>query len=257
MFSNLDVEFAFSKLIPLVKDAGTLIMRHREAGFGVEHKGDASPVTIADREADALITAGLRQDFPLVPIISEEAETQDVIQQAEAFWLVDPLDGTKSFVRGGKGFTVNIGLIEARSPVLGVIYIPALGVLYYGAVGYGAFRQRDGEAVERIGVRDVPAQGRSAAISHDHAAGETAEILEAYRVVETVSASSSQKFCRVAEGSADIYPRMGPTMEWDTAAGHAILLAAGGSMTMLDGSPFLYGKQGFLNGGFIALGADL
>jgi 3'(2'), 5'-bisphosphate nucleotidase len=255
MFSSLDANTAISVLNHLAKEAGRIIMQHRAQGFGVEHKGDASPVTIADKDADKLITAGLRKHFPHVPIISEEAETQDDILHAGAFWLIDPLDGTKNFVRGGKGFTVNIGLIEQRHPVLGVIYLPAQGVLYYGAVGYGAFRQYDGDTPERIRIRHMPAHGRVAAISHDHAAGETEEILKRYQVVETVSASSSQKFCRVAEGAVDIYPRMGPTMEWDTAAGHAIVLAAGGSMTQLDGSAFLYGKEGFLNGGFIALGA--
>jgi 3'(2'), 5'-bisphosphate nucleotidase len=250
-FSDKNV---FLTLTHLAKDAGKLIMHYREQGVGVVHKADCSPVTIADKEADKLITAGLLTHFPHIPIISEEAETQQSIVGAEAFWLVDPLDGTKNFVRGGKGFTVNIGLIEHGCPVAGVIYIPAQGVLYYGAVNHGAFRQRDGSDVESIAVRDVPDSGRVAAISHDHAVSETQEILSAYRVIETVSASSSQKFCRVAEGSADIYPRLGPTMEWDTAAGHAILLAAGGSMTQPDGQPFMYGKQGFLNGGFIALG---
>ncbi len=230
-------------------------MEIRLEGIDATIKDDLSPVTRADREADALIIEGLLARFPHVPVISEEEDIRLDISQAPYFWLVDPLDGTKNFIRGGNGFTVNIGLIHNNQPILGVIYIPAQGMLYYGAVGVGAFRRRDDETAPiEITARAMPEYNRTGIISHDHAKEDTKLWLKRYKITQTSSASSSQKFCRVAEGEADIYPRTGPTMEWDTAAGHAIVLAAGGRMTTLEETPFTYGKEGFLNGGFVVLG---
>jgi 3'(2'), 5'-bisphosphate nucleotidase len=258
MIQKDQLETMLPELCALAVAAGERIMQIRAEGVSAEYKEDASPVTRADKEADAMIVARLRQLAPAVPVISEESESQQDISQAPNFWLVDPLDGTKNFIRGGTGFTVNIGLIAHGTPILGVIYLPAQGILYFGAQGTGAFRKRDDEAqAQRITTRPMPAQDRTAIISHDHAREDTAAWLERYGITQTSSASSSLKFCKIAEGEADVYPRTGPTMEWDTAAGHAIVLAAGGSMVTLDEQPFLYGKPQFLNGGFVVCGALL
>lgn len=251
--SFLKTELPF--LTDLAIRAGERILEIREEGMDAQRKADNSPVTRADKEADAMITQALITRFASIPIISEEEEHRVDVINAPHFWLVDPLDGTKNFIKGGNGFTVNIGLIENGTPILGVIYIPAQGILYYGLKDYGSFRKRDNETeATRITCRQQPEEGGIGIISHDHAGDDTHAWLRRYHISETTSASSSQKFCRVAEGAADIYPRTGPTMEWDTAAGHAIVLAAGGSMTTLEETPFVYGKEGFLNGGFIVLG---
>ena len=170
------------------------------------------------------------------------------------FWLVDPLDGTKEFISRNGEFTVNIALVEGGQPVLGVVLAPALGKVWWGAMGHGA-RMRD-EAGERpIAARPRPAEGVVAVASRSHSDAQTEAFLDAQGVAERISAGSSLKFCLVAEGRADLYPRFGRTMEWDTAAGHAVLAAAGGRVTTRDGAPFLYRKPGFENPAFIAAGA--
>jgi 3'(2'), 5'-bisphosphate nucleotidase len=218
-------------------------------------KADASPVTAADEAGEAVILAGLRELTPGVPIVAEEAmakgEIPDVGQGP--FWLVDPLDGTKEFISKNGEFTVNIGLIEGRQPILGVVLAPAKGLAWWGSMGQGACR-REGGAVSQIRVRPRPAQAAVAVASRSHRDAETDAWLAVEGITDTVSAGSSLKFCLVAGGKADVYPRFGPTMEWDTAAGHAVLLAAGGRVSTVAGEPFRYAKPGFKNPGFIAEG---
>lgn len=225
-------------------------MSYQKTASVLYKKEDFSPVTEADREADTLIVGALRTLTPDIPVVSEEGEKPDV-SQAPYFWLVDPLDGTKSFLRGKGYFTVNVGLIENRkNPVLGVIYDPANKAMYYGSA-QGAFREYNG-AVESMHVRKRQAQMMTALISHSHLSKETEEYLQKQSITIQVPCASSIKFCMLAQGTADVYPRFGTTMEWDIAAGHAILNAAGGKLTMPDDQPFLYGKKDFVNGDFIA-----
>lgn len=227
------------------------------AGGGHETviKPDHSPVTDADMAAHYMIVDALHQWTPEIPVVSEENSAQPDIGASTCFWLVDPLDGTKSFIRGDDEFTVNIALIEGDRPVFGVIYIPVEATLYYGSEAYGAYRQKPDDAPRHIRARQQPEDGATVLVSQSHNTPATDAFMANLTVAETQRASSSLKFCRVAEGAADVYPRYGRTMEWDTAAGHAILAAAGGRMETEDGKPFLYGKQGFENGGFIAWGA--
>lgn len=240
------------QLSTITKEAGELIMQARADGLSVQYKGDASPVTHADEQANALIEEALQKAFPAIPVISEEGKNEAVVVHAPYFWLVDPLDGTKGFIRGEDEFTVNIGLIENRKTVAGVIYLPARDVLYLGSDEAGAWRIGKDGREEAIRVNVPEGNKRSALTSKHHASEKEKEILSRYEITRQVGASSSFKFCLVADGTADIYPRTGPTMEWDTAAGHAILLAAGGKMTTLEGRVFLYGKHDFRNPGFIA-----
>jgi len=239
-----DVELIPS-LTEAAREAGKLIMRYYRGGHAVDRKEDASPVTEADRAADRLIVKALKALTPSFPIVSEEGEKPDVAG-AQHFWLVDPLDGTKSFIRGTGYFTVNIGLIENGSPVLGVVYDPASDVMYWGGET-GAFR--DGRLIR---TRAVQEDRKVAFISHSHINHATEEYLAKRGVTDRIPCASSIKFCMLAEGKADLYPRFGPTMEWDTAAGHVILAAAGGRITTPEGEPFRYGKAGFLNGNFVA-----
>ena len=244
------------KVIALAEQAGAVILEHYHGGTTVALKADASPVTAADEAGEAVILAGLRELTPGVPIVAEEAvakgEIPDVGQGP--FWLVDPLDGTKEFISKNGEFTVNIGLIEGRQPILGVVLAPAKGLAWWGSMGQGACR-REGGAVSQIRVRPRPAQAAVAVASRSHRDAETDAWLAVEGITDTVSAGSSLKFCLVAEGKADVYPRFGPTMEWDTAAGHAVLRAAGGRVLTTGGEPFLYVKPGFRNPGFIAYGA--
>lgn len=248
--------------------AGRVILDVRDAGGDHTLKGDGSPVTLADTRAEAILLAALRTAVPDIVVVAEEAaEAGDIPKAAPAFFLVDPLDGTKEFIRGGTDFTVNIGLISDRQPVFGMIYAPARGRYYEGEMGQGAWATdidcRQSETLARaggdsIGVRAADQQNLMAVASKSHRAQDTNDWLQAHHVKDTVSAGSSLKFCLIAEGQADVYPRHGPTMEWDTGAGHAILAAAGGRVDMLDGSAFLYGKydqdRPYLNPGFIAYG---
>ncbi len=235
------------------RDAGRLIMTYFEGNMNTREKEDHSPVTDADIAANTLIVKALHAMAPQIPIIAEE---DDVLGASghETFWLVDPLDGTRSFVRGEPEFTVNIGLIHQQKPVLGVIFVPATGILYHGQVGKGAFREGGHGQAVAIQVRKPADDGLVVVKSRSHPSAKTTEFLDTIKVKEMIPGSSSVKFCQVAEGSADIYPRFGRTMEWDTAAGHAILDAAGGRVTTADGQPFLYGKPGYENPHFIAYG---
>ena len=239
-------------LIAICREAGTVIMGYYHGGYETQHKLDKSPVTDADIAANALIIQQLQALDPNIPIIAEEDEVR--LEATSQFWLVDPLDGTRAFVAGEPEFTVNIGLIQNASPVLGVIYAPAQQLMYYGQIGVGAFRAQGPGAAQPIQVRPKPAGGLTVVRSKSHPSKTTEAFLQTLEIKELISGSSSIKFCQVAEGSADIYPRFGRTMEWDTAAGHAILNAAGGFVETASGEPLLYGKNGFENPHFIAYG---
>ncbi|HVV27438.1 MAG TPA: 3'(2'),5'-bisphosphate nucleotidase CysQ [Rhizomicrobium sp.] len=238
--------------------AGRVVMRHYEAGAEARIKHDHSPVTDADEEAEALILAELDSAFPGVPVIAEEEAARGRIAGVGArFFLVDPLDGTKEFLKRNGEFTVNIGEIADEQPVAGVVYAPALGRLFAGAAGHGAFEADAGLAhIRPISARTRPDDGLVVVASRSHRNVQTDTFLSSMKVREFRTAGSSLKFCLLAAGEADLYPRTGPTMEWDTAAGHAVLRAAGGEVTNWDGSPFLYGKHGFANPGFVARGRD-
>lgn len=247
--------------------AGVAIMAHYESGIEAARKDDDSPVTAADHDAEHVILDGLHQLAPDIPVVSEEQAAAGHIPEIGAcFFLVDPLDGTKEFLRKNGEFTVNIALVEDRLPVMGVVYAPAKERMFY-ALGPGeAYEHRiapsadgclDGlEPPHRIKVRSPAPEGLAVIVSRTHRDHKTDEYLDLYRVKEFLAAGSSLKFCLVAAGEADLYPRHGRTMEWDTAAGHAVLAAAGGSVTLLDGAPLLYGKveRGLDNPFFVARG---
>jgi len=243
------------KVIPLVRAAGEVVMAVYATDFGVRGKDDASPVTEADEKAEALIVPALQQLLPDVPVVAEEAVAAGQVPVVgERFWLVDPLDGTKEFISRNGEFTVNVALIEHGEPVLGVVLAPALGRLYAGARDAGAFLE-DGQGRRQIRVRPVPEAGLTVVASRSHGDAEAlARFLDGRKVAETRSAGSSLKICLVASAEADVYPRLGRTMEWDIAAGHAVLSAAGGRLLRLDGEALAYGKPGFDNPHFAAWG---
>jgi len=233
-------------IVSAALEAGTLILDVRRRGHTVERKSDFSPVTEADRAAEAAILKSLARIAPTVPVVAEEAVSAGRIPDVDdEFFLVDPLDGTKEFVRGGNDFTVNIGLIRGGAPVLGVIYTPATGDLYAGVSGAGAWKiaVADGKAGARtpIHVRPAPDGPILVVASRSHRTPETDDFIARYDVASLVSAGSSLKFCLVAAGEADLYPRMGTTMQWDTAAGDAIVRAAGGKVLTMEGTPLPYG----------------
>ena len=233
-------------------EAGEAILEIVRRGFEIESKHDSSPVTEADRAAELIILAALARAAPGIPIIAEEEVAAGRIPaHDQTYFLVDPLDGTKEFIRGGEDYTVNIGLIDNGSPKLGVVFAPATGRLHGGCVGEGAWVE---EAGHRMSIR-TRARGDliTAVASKSHLNQATIDYLEAaVGRCGYVSIGSSLKFCIVAEGKADIYPRAAPTSEWDTAAGHAVLLAAGGLVDGPDGAPLRYGKKAFLNRAFVA-----
>lgn len=257
-----DDELIEALLAPAVA-AGRAALDIYRAGFTVTQKADQSPVTAADHASERIILEHLGRLAPAVPVVAEEAAAAGSIPQVgEEFFLVDPLDGTKEFIHRRGEFTVNIALIRRRVPVLGVVYAPVGGVLYAGNVATGrAFRcSHPADATtsgprEPLRVRPVPAAGITAVVSRSHSTPETDAYLRHYTISDRVSVGSSLKFCLVAAGEADLYPRLGPTMEWDTAAGHAVLAAAGGKVLAPGGEPLAYGKPGFRNSFFIASGA--
>lgn len=242
-------------LCDLALAAGEAIMRYYRAGDAQSWtKEDQSPVTDADMAAHRMIVEALAKLTPNIPIISEENAEHPALVAGDSFWLVDPLDGTKSFMRKSGEFTVNIGLIEKGKPVVGVISIPAKSRLFYGCATNGAYKQEPNDFPRKIKARSQPEEGAAVVVSHSHLSPETENYLQGLTITSRVSAASSLKFCAVAEGKADIYPRFGRTMEWDTAAGHAILSAAGGEVETTKGVLLPYGKPGFENAGFIAFG---
>jgi 3'(2'), 5'-bisphosphate nucleotidase len=240
--------------------AGAVVMRHYEAGCDIREKADASPVTEADQDAETLILAELASAFAGVPVVAEEEAAAGRIARVERrFFLVDPLDGTREFISRNGEFTVNIAEIVDGVPVRGVVYAPAKGRMFVGDTisqqGAGAFElAADLSGARAIRTRAAPGDGITAVGSRSHSDAQTADYLKQFTVKAFISAGSSLKFCLVAAGEADIYPRHGRTMEWDTAAGHAVLLAAGGTVTRWDGGPFTYGKPGHDNPPFVARG---
>ncbi len=239
----------------LAERAGTVILDIRARGFAVDRKADSSPVTEADQASEVLIAAGLRAATPDIPVVAEEEIAGGHVAVATpAFWLVDPLDGTREFTSGNDEFAVNIGLVRDNRVVLGVVGVPALGELFGGIVGQGAWKRTSaGQAA--ITARVPPAEGLTVVASRRH--GDVAELnayLQGRTVARTLNFGSSLKFCRLAEGAADLYPRFGRTMEWDTGAPQAVLEAAGGAVLTLDGAPLRYGKPGWDNPHFVCTG---
>ena len=248
-----------SALLALATDlatkAGEAILAVRQRGFQVDRKADRSVVTEADHAAEAIILAGLRAALPGCTVVAEEETAAGRVTAATAeFWLVDPLDGTREFTNGSDDFAVNIGLVRHGRPVLGVVGVPATGEIFGGIVGVGAWRQKDGQR-SVISVRRPPVEGLTVVASRHH--GDTAQLdafLGGRTVAKVVNFGSSLKFCRVAEGQADLYPRFGRTMEWDTCAPQVVLEAAGGAVETLDGAPLRYGKPGWDNPHFVCWG---
>ncbi|HEY1990988.1 MAG TPA: 3'(2'),5'-bisphosphate nucleotidase CysQ [Gammaproteobacteria bacterium] len=249
-------EKLLAPLLDIARAAGQQIMRVYATEFTVEMKEDKSPVTDADYAAHQVIVADLQRITPGLPVLSEESAALPFAERRrwDSYWLVDPLDGTKEFISKNGDFTVNIAFIQHGVPVVGVVYVPVTGMSYYGSVGVGAFkRDQDGQA-SPIKVRKLMA-GKPVKVvaSRSHRGPLLDGYLEKLGPHETVSRGSSLKFCLVAEGLADVYPRLGPTSEWDTGAGHAVLLAAGGQVIGMDGKPLPYNsKESLLNPHFIA-----
>jgi 3'(2'), 5'-bisphosphate nucleotidase len=242
-------------LADIAEDAARVILPYWRAGGEVFTKADDSPVTLADQAAEALILSRLADLYPEVQAVAEEqSEAEGRPETAAArFWLIDPLDGTRGFVQGKESFTVNIALIEGTRPVVGVVSAPATATTWRTAPGGGAQMRRFGEAWRAIQVRDRPQEG-FALLSHSVTDEEAARLAARYGCTKWQGADSSLKFCLIAEGRFDAYPRTGPTSEWDTAAGQAVLEAAGGRVLAGDGAPLAYAKPGFLNGPFVAMG---
>lgn len=240
--------------------AAVPVMEVYATDFTAEQKADRSPVTEADKRAEVVILEALKLHLPDTPVLAEESYEAGVRPAVDdEFLLVDPVDGTKEFIAKRDEFTINIALIRGGEPVCGAVYAPALKRLYLGGSAAYAADLAPGASLERVALKQIttrrpPTAGLTAVMSRSHADEQTREFANAHGVVDTISAGSSLKFCRLAEGSADLYPRFGPTMEWDTAAGHAVLAAAGGTVTQPDGAQFLYGKTeaGYLNGPFVA-----
>lgn len=238
-------------------------MKRRETADCPQFKSDGSPVTAADLEADEIIRGCLQRNLPHLPVITEETCTAAPVLDVERFILVDPLDGTKEFIQGSGEFTVNIALIEGRRPVAGAVYAPALHQLYVGGSNAFKLAVMSHEAapsfsdMHPIKVRQPQANAWRAVVSRSHLDAATKQWIDQNPVSELQPSGSSLKFCVIAEGEADVYPRLAPTMEWDTAAGHAVLLAAGGTVTDLNGRSMLYGKPDYRNTDFVAWGSPL
>ena len=241
--------------IAIARRAAGEILAVYDSEFAVQHKDDRSPLTAADLASHRCIVDGLQALTPEIPVLSEESKDLDIAarRQWTRFWLVDPLDGTREFIKRNGEFTVNIALIEDGVATFGVIQQPVTGALWHGAPGAGAFR-RDGDADVALHVRKPAHAPLRIAASRSHRDARTQALLDALDG-EAVACGSSLKFCRIAEGDIDLYPRFGPTSEWDTAAGQAILEAAGGAVLDPQGRPFRYNQRDtLLNGDFIAFG---
>lgn len=248
----------------IASEAGIRVMEVYDSDFETRTKADYSPVSDADERAEEVILARLEQELPGVPVLAEERAAREGVGDRiwDAFILVDPVDGTKEFIQRKGDFTVNIALICSGKPVAGAVFAPARREMYLGGASAEVFEGfLPGETVttgRRLVTRAYPAEGLTAITSASHLDDRTKAFLSERKIAGQTAIGSSLKFCWVAAGKADVYPRWGPTMEWDTAAGHAVLAAAGGTMIRPDGSPFVYGKgaEGFRNGPFIAWGRE-
>ena len=256
MSADLDFPALLAAVIPIAEEAGRATL-HFYGSTAAAAKADGSPVTAADQAAEDIILPKLRALTPDIPVVSEEEASKGLTPDVtgDRFWLVDPLDGTKEFLSGNGEFTVNIALIENKVPVLGVVVIPARGETYAGARSCGA-TVADAHGTRPIQVRACPGAGLTVVGSRSHGDATAMDAFLAGRpVAEFRPAGSSLKLCLIAKGDADLYPRLGTTMEWDIAAGHAVLAAAGGRVETVDGKPFTYGKENYRNPHFAAYGA--
>jgi 3'(2'), 5'-bisphosphate nucleotidase len=245
-------EAEIDSVIAIAQEAGRQIMGVYESDFVFKEKNDQSPLTEADILSQRVIVKGLNSLFPETPILSEE-QSNAAYQQRKSwnnFWLIDPLDGTKEFIKKNSEFTVNIALIASGEPVFGVIVLPALGIVYYGSPQGGAFKKTD-ESTEKISAHLIEQEPITAVRSRSHPDKQEETILSCFNNIKIIYAGSSLKFCRIAEGKAAIYIRGGPTMEWDTAAGQAIAESAGAIVKGLNGDKLLYNKEMLKNPGFV------
>ncbi|HLH90891.1 MAG TPA: 3'(2'),5'-bisphosphate nucleotidase CysQ [Xanthobacteraceae bacterium] len=247
-----------AELTALVARAATAILAISPADMATRLKADHTPVTAADAAADRVIAQGLARLLPGLPIVSEEGRARAGAALTETFALVDPLDGTKEFVAGRGEYTVNLAIVTDGAPIAGFIAVPALGLLYRGIVASGAERLGLDPAIAPTAIRcrRAPAHGLVAAVSRSHLDPESEAFLARLPISERITCGSALKLCRIAEGVADVYPRLGPTSEWDLAAGHAIVAAAGGIVTTPPGAPVRYGRaeRDFKIPGFVAWG---
>lgn len=242
------------RLMEIARTAGEAIMRiyADEQSANVEFKLDQSPVTLADKDAHKVLVAGLNELLPSCPVVSEEDDSSHTHRMSDGmFWLLDPLDGTKEFIARNGEFTVNIALIDHGVSVLGVVYAPAIDCMYWGGAGLGAFCVHEA-CMSPIKVRQGDGASCRVVASKSHLNAETRTYIDQLGAVSLVQAGSSLKFCRIAEGLADVYPRLAPTCEWDTAAAQAVLEGAGGCVLGLDGQPLRYGKTNVINPSFVA-----
>ncbi len=245
------------RLVDISRSAGLAILEFYEGDMGITLKFDDSPLTKADLASHKLIDAELTRQWPEIPVLSEESA--DIPWQTrrdwQQYWLVDPLDGTKEFINRNGEFTVNIALIQNGQAVLGIVHVPVTDISYFGASNLGAWRQIGSDTADVITIRQPVANPAVIVGSRSHANPELADQLQQLGEHELISMGSSLKFCRVAEGLADFYPRLGPTCEWDTAAAQAVVEAAGGQVVKIDGTALTYNsKESFLNPFFFVLG---
>ncbi len=246
------------KLLEIIETANNKILEiYNSDDFDVELKSDNSPLTKADKAANEIIVKGLEKYFPQIPVISEEEKevSYDLRKVYNRFFLVDPLDGTKEFIKRNGEFTINIALIEDRYPILGVVSAPVLDTVYYGSKEDGAYKIENNKT-EKISVNKDKSAGMITVQSRTHSGDAEKEFYSKYNVIDSISKGSSLKFCMVAEGKAHLYYRSGPTMEWDTAAGQVVLEAAGGYV-FTGKKRFIYNKENLLNPGFVASSFDL
>lgn len=251
----------FDRVREIARQAGDAILQiyeDAEKSAQVDYKADDSPLTLADRRSHDVIVAALQQHFPSIPLLSEEGAEIPYSErrQWKTFWLIDPLDGTKEFINRNGEFTVNIALVRDRTPVFGVVHAPALNRMFVGDVETGASVTEADGSTKNLQISNRQSH-RIAVRSRSHAADAEESVLQRYGVVDSMSVGSSLKFCMVAEGKADVYYRHGPTMEWDVAAGQAVVQAAGGKVYAGTGpEAFLLNKENLLNGSFLCLGCE-
>jgi|TARA_R110002126_G_scaffold13118_7_gene57142 3'(2'), 5'-bisphosphate nucleotidase len=246
-------EYTATDIITITKGAGEILLRYYGQDVGTDYKSDHSPVTKADLASNSYITAALYALTPSIPVISEETANKENI--GDVFWILDPMDGTKSFIKQTGQFTVNIALIKDKTPVFGVVYIPLTDTTYFTGDDGKAYKDTPQHGTQQINVRQTANKGLTLVASRLHGSAADDAFIKSHSIAAFKTMSSSIKFCLVAEGAADIYPRNGTTMEWDSAAGHAVLRAAGGRIIAQDTMQDLrYNKPAYRNPHFIAFG---